>query len=492
MTEFLPRRRVRCAPPVLRALPALPAALLALGLNAPAAGAQPAQTTAQAQKAPTAATAQAAQAPTAPAKTSSGSSVPSARTHAAVRNGDYIVAIVNQELVTAGELERRLESAQPGRAQAQAQAAASDEALRRQALDALVEERVVVTHAREVGARVDDADLDRAVHSVALQNRISVEQLRQRLQQEGLDYARFRAQLRDQMMVERVREREVYPRIQVSDLEVDRLVDQQRAAAQADVELDVAQILVTVPEGASDEVRQQRRARAEQALARVRGGEDFAAVASALSEDGNRAKGGQIGLRPASRLPDLFVDAVRPLAVGEVTPALVPSGAGFHILKLLERREGAALHVTQTHARHILLRTSDQLSTEAATRRLADLRRQILAGERSFEDAARQLSDDGSAASGGDVGWAGPGQFVPEFEEAMNQLALNGISPPVVSRFGVHLIQVLERRETALETKQLREQARAQLREQKFDAAYADWVRELRARAYVELREPPL
>lgn len=415
-----------------------------------------------------------------------------AQTRGTPRGGDYIVAVVNQELVTAGEVERRFERLREERARQAGAAALSDEALRRQALDDLVEERVIVTHAREVGPRIDEPDLDRAVQSIALQNRLTLDQLRQRLQDEGIDYARFRSNVRDQMMVERVREREVYQRINVTDLEIDRLVDQQRAAAQADVQLDIAQILVTVPEGASDAERSQRRERAAQALARIRAGEEFATVAREVSEDANREQGGQIGLRPASRLPDIFVDAVRPLAAGEITPDLVASSAGFHILKLLQRDEGAALRVTQTHARHILLRTSAQLSAQAAAQRLEELRRQIEQGNRSFEDAARQLSDDGSAAAGGDLGWAGPGQFVPEFEEAMNRLAIGGLSAPVVSRFGVHLIQVLERRDVALDTRQLREQARALLREQKFETAYNEWAQDLRARAYVELRDPPL
>jgi len=416
----------------------------------------------------------------------------SAQTRTAVRNGDYIVAVINQELVTAGEVERRIERARQEAAQRPGARLPDDDELRRQALEALIEERVIVTHARDIGVRIDEPDLDRAVQSIAQQNQLSVDQLRERLRQDGIDYARFRANLRDQMMVERVREREVYQRIRITDLEIDRLVDQQRAAAQADAELNIAQILIAVPDGASAADREARRVRAEQALARVRRGENFAAVARELSDDSNRDKGGEIGLRRASRLPDLFVEAVRPLSAGEVAPALVTSGAGFHVLKLVDKQEGAALRVSQTHARHILLRTSAQLSAEAAGRRLEELRRQILAGSRTFDDAARQLSDDGSAANGGDLGWAGPGQFVPEFEDAMNRLPLGGISPPVVSRFGVHLIQVLERRDVALETRQLREQARSQLREQKFDDAYTEWARELRARAYVEMREPPL
>lgn len=409
-----------------------------------------------------------------------------------VRNGDYIVAVINQELVTAGEVDRRIEQAQAQAAQQRNVRLPPAAELRQQALDGLIEERVIITHARDIGVKVDEADVDRAVQSVAQQNQLSLEALRERMRADGIDFGRFRANLRDQLMVERIREREVYQRIRITDLEVDRLVDQQRAAAQADAELNLAQILVSVPEGASTAEREARRARAAAALARVRRGEDFAAVARELSEDGNREKGGEIGMRPASRLPDLFVDAARSLAVGEVAPELVTSGAGFHVLKLLDKRDGAALRVSQTRARHILLRTSPQLPTEAASRRLSEMLRQIQSGSRSFEELARQASDDGTAANGGDLGWAGPGQYVPEFEEAMNRLPVGGISQPVVSRFGVHLIQVLERRDVALETKQLREQARAVLREQKFEEAYIEWAKELRARAYVEMREPPL
>jgi peptidyl-prolyl cis-trans isomerase SurA len=196
-------------------------------------------------------------------------------------------------------------------------------------------------------------------------------------------------------------------------------------------------------------------------------------------------------MRLASRLPDAFVEATRSLKPGQIAPTLLRTGAGFHVLKLVARKEAVAGRITQTRARHVLLRTSAQLTAEVASRRLAEYRKQIESGSRSFEDIARQYSEDGSAAAGGDLGWASPGVMVPEFENAMNELAINGLSQPVVSRFGVHLIQVLERRETALEPKQLREQARGALREQRFDQAYLDWAKELRSRAYVEYREPP-
>jgi len=407
-----------------------------------------------------------------------------------VRNGDYIVAVVNQEAVTAGEIDTRLQRARDD-AQRAGQRLPPETDLKRQVTDLLIEERVIVTYAREAGVRIEDNEVDRAVQSVAQQNQLTIPQLRERLRAEGLDYARFRANLRDQMTIERVREREVYQRIRVSDAEIDAYVEKQRAVAKGEAELNLQQILVTVPDGADEATVAQRKARAEAALARVRGGEDFAAVAKEISQDSNREKGGEIGLRPVSRLPDLFVEATKDLAAGQLTPQPLRSGAGFHILKVMERKDGGAFKVTQTRARHILLRTSPELKPEVAARRLADYRRQIESGARRFEDLARQYSEDGSAPSGGELGWAGPGQFVPEFEEAMNALPLGGISSPVQSRFGVHLIQVLERREVALEIKQVREQARNALREQKFEDAYNEWVRDLRAKAYVEMREPP-
>ena len=408
----------------------------------------------------------------------------------APRNGDYIAAVVNQELVTAGEVERRVE-----RALAEASRAGSklppETELRRQALDALIDERAIITTARESGMKVDEPEVDRAVQNIAQQNQISTDALRQRLREEGIDYPRFRANLRDQIMIERLREREVYQRIRINDEDIDKVLEQQRQEANADAETQLAQILITVPEGASPTDLAARRALAEQALARVRGGEDFATVARELSEDANKASGGEIPARPASRLPDAFVEATKGLKAGEVTPTLLRTGAGFHVLKLLSRNEVQAGRITQTRARHVLLRTSPQLSAEVAAQRLAEYRRDIETKAKTFEEVARQFSEDGSAAGGGDLGWTAPGVMVPEFETAMNELALGGLSAPVVSRFGVHLIQVLERREVTLEAKQQREQARNVLREQKFEQAYLDWTKELRSRAYVELREPP-
>lgn len=409
---------------------------------------------------------------------------------ARAQSGDYIIAVVNQELVTAGELQQRLARIRDDAAKSRAELP-PPATLRQQVLDSLIDERVLITNAREVGSRVDEAELDRAVANVATQNQLTFAQLKTRLAKEGLSYAKFRENIKDQMMVERLREREVMSRIKISDIELDALLAQRREAAGANAQINIAQILVAVPDGASVSLAAERRQRALAALARVRGGEDFATVSREVSEDGNRAQGGEIGLRPAERLPELFLKGVQDLKAGEVAPDLVRSGAGFHVLKLVERKDAGAFAVQQTRARHILLKPSAELSADAASRRLAGFKREIAAGTRTFEQLARVNSEDGSAAQGGDLGWASPGAFVPEFEEAIAALPIGGLSDPVTTRFGIHLVQVLERRQTTLDARQQREQARNILREQKFEDAYTEWIRDLRGRAYIELREPP-
>ena len=403
--------------------------------------------------------------------------------------GDYIAAVVNQDIVAASEVIQRTEKFRQD-AKQRGEAMPDPSALHKQALESMIEERVLVTNARESGAKVDEAELDRVVANVAAQNKLTMDQLRQRLKEDGMDYRRFRENLRDQLMTERVREREVQSRIRVTDGDIDKYLEDRRAALANGGQLNLAQILVTVPEGANPTTLAERRARAEAALARVKGGEDFAKVAREISEDGNKERGGEIGARPADRLPDVFVEAVKGLTSGQISPVLLRTGAGFHVLKVIERGGASSLtSITQTHARHVLLRPSAQLTAEVAVRRLAEFKRLIESGKMSFEQVARENSEDGSAAEGGDLGWVSPGGFVPEFEDAMNGLPINGISAPTPSRFGVHLIQVLERRTAEIEPKALRDQARKALREQKYEEAYADWVKELRARAFVEVRE---
>jgi peptidyl-prolyl cis-trans isomerase SurA len=338
-------------------------------------------------------------------------------------------------------------------------------------------------------ARIEDVELDRAVTAVAAQNQITVPQLRERLRSEGMDYQRFRDNIRDQMLLDRVRERDVQARIRITDTDIENWLAEQRLKAGLSTELNIAQILISLPENASAAETSERRLRAVQLLQRLKAGEDFAALVREAS-DGGKDKGGELGLRRADRLPDLFVEAVTPLRLGEVAPQVLRSGAGFHVLKLIERKE-ANLSVVQHRARHILLRPGPRLSQDAAVGRLQDFKRQIEARRARFEDLARQHSEDGSAASGGELGWAGPGQFVPEFEQALVALNTGALSQPVVSRFGVHLIQLLERRSVDLAVREQREAARNALREAKYEEAYAEWAREVRARAYVELRDAP-
>jgi len=406
-----------------------------------------------------------------------------------LKPGDYIAVIVNTDIVAASEVIQRTERLrEETRQRGQT---VTNELLHKQALDSLVDERVIVTYARENGPRVDEPELDRVVGNVATQNKLTMPELRQRLAAEGIDFKRFRENLRDQMLSERVREREVQGRIRITDGDIDKYLDERQAALQGRAQLNIAQILVPVPEGAGPVVVSERKARAEAALARIRAGEDFAKVAREVSEDANKDRGGEIGLRAADKLPDVFVEAVKDLKAGEVRPELLRSEAGFHVLKLVARETGKASInvVVQTHARHILLRPSEQLSPEQATRRLVEFKRAIESRRATFEQLARANSEDGSAQEGGDLGWVSPGGFVPEFEQAMDALPINGISDPVPSRFGIHLIQVMERRDVVLDTKQLREQARNALRERKYDDAYNDWMKELRARAFIETRE---
>lgn len=406
------------------------------------------------------------------------------------KSADFIVAVVNSESVTDNEVKFRFakmqqESVEKGGAQP------TPGELRKQALDALVEERVLVTYARDNGVKVDDGEVDRAIANIASSNKMSTDQLRDRLRQQGVDYATFRAGIRDQITIERIREREVINHIRVSDTEIADYVSKMRGGHTASPQINIAQILVTVPDKPTPAIEADRKARAELALARVHAGEPFEQVAREMSEDSNKAKGGEMGSRAVDKYPDMFANAVADIKVGGTTGVL-RSGAGFHILKVVSRGEESGLTVTQTRVRHIVLRPSAQLSIDAAERRVIDFRQQIASGAKTFEELARQYSEDGSAQSGGDLGWASPGSFVPEFEEAMDKLPIAGLSGPVRSRFGVHLIQVLDRRDTTVDPKQLREQATNALKEQKFDPAYAEWVADLRAKAFIEYRDPPV
>jgi len=414
-------------------------------------------------------------------------SLPSAAAGTDSRPGDFIVAVVNSEPITNNEVQARLvrieqqlsrQGTVPPRNQ-----------LAREVLERLIIERAQLQLARTLEVRPEEAAVDQAVTTVARQNKLTLDELKSQLVADGMDFTRFRADLRDELTLVRLREREVDSRVKISEQDIDQFLRERDAQAQAGPELlNIAQILVAVPESASPEQVSVLQAKAERVVARIRAGEPFATVAAEMSDSPEAASGGELGPRPAERLPTLFVDAARSLQAGGLAGPL-RSGAGFHVIKLIEKKRGITpLSVTQTRARHILLRLSPELREQAAKDKLADFKRRIAAGQADFATLARENSQDGSAKEGGDLGWASPGMFVRECEQVMIQLAPGQVADPLVSRFGVHLIEVLERREKALTEREEREVVRNQLREKKIDEAFNQWLQEVRGRAYVEFR----
>ena len=417
----------------------------------------------------------------------------SAQSSLKARPADFIVAVVNSEPITNNEvqsLKNRLEKqAQPGSGLPDAKQ------LLQQALDQLIIEKAQLQMARENGIRIDDAEVDQSELTIARQNQFSKEELHKRLVQDGLTVTSFREQLRTQLTINRLREREVDNRARISDSEVEKQIQTQQAnklASPVQMDLNLAMILIAVPESSNAIEIAALQAKALQVSQRAKNGEDFAALALAFSQAADKgANGGEMGLRPADRYPSLFVEGIQTLSKGGITEPL-RSGAGFHVLKVLEKKQSdlSGLSIVQTRARHILLRVGNELSENTARNRLLGYQQRIQSGV-DFAELARQFSQDGSAAAGGDLGWASPGQFVPEFEEVMAKLRPGQVSDPLVSRFGVHLIQVLERREVPMTVREQREMVRNQLREKKIEELYTNWIEELRGRAYVELRDLP-
>jgi peptidyl-prolyl cis-trans isomerase SurA len=398
---------------------------------------------------------------------------------------ERIVAVVNKEVITASELAERVAFAER---QLRRQNIALPERalLERQMLERLILDKAQLQLAADSGLRVDELQLDRAVQRIAESNKATLAEFRLRLERDGVAFDKFRAEVRQQILLTRLREREVDDRVQVSDGEIDIYLEDNRSAAGA-VEYNAAHVLVRIPEQASPERIEQARARAEKARADALAGGDFARLAASTSDAADALQGGALGWRAPSRLPELFADALKTMQPGDVSGVL-RSPAGFHLLKLVERRgAGLAAPVTQTRARHILVKTSEVVSEADALRRLAGLRERI-AGGTDFAQLARLNSEDGTAARGGELGWVHPGDTVPEFERAMNALGPGELSEPVRTPFGFHLIQVLERRTADVSTERQRLQARLALRERKAEEAYQEWLRQLRDRTYVEMR----
>jgi peptidyl-prolyl cis-trans isomerase SurA len=404
---------------------------------------------------------------------------------------DRIVAVVNDEVITANELRTRTAFSEAQLRRQKIQPPPRD-VLERQVLERMIVERAQMQLARETGVRVDDGTVNAAVGRVAESNGMTVPALRQRLEADGLSFNQFREDIRQDIILNRLREREVDNRVQISDSELDNFIAEKAGVSADAQEVNLAQILLRVPENADSSRIDEARKRAEDLLAQLKGGADFARLAASYSNASEALQGGDLGWRNVERLPSLFVDGIKDVKTGDIS-GVIRSPNGFHILKVLGRRSAidaklATGPVQLTHARHILLRVTDLTPEPEVRRRLEEFKGRVEAGQVEFGTLARLHSVDPTGSRGGDLGWLYPGDTVPDFEKAMDGLKLNEISAPVRSPFGWHLIQVLERRTEQASGDRARMQARLALRERKADEAYQEWLRQLRDKTYVELR----
>jgi peptidyl-prolyl cis-trans isomerase SurA len=399
---------------------------------------------------------------------------------------DAVVAVVNDDVITRRELDDKLETV-VRQLQRQGTPLPDREVLEKQVLERMITEMLQAQFARESGLRVDDAQLDMAITRIAQQNGFpSLAEFRAKLEAEGVDFNGFRKEIRNEIVSTRLREREVESKLVIGDSEVDNYLANKAKMGGAEQELHLAHILVVVPEQASADRIQAARDKAEQALVQLRGGADFAQVAAGSSDAKDALSGGDLGWRPSDRIPPLFLSALQELQSGQTTEVL-RSPSGFHILKLVDRRSGSApVVITQTHARHILIKTSEIVSDSEAKKRLMEIKARIEGGG-DFAEQAKRFSQDGSAQQGGDLDWLSPGQTVADFEEVMNRLQ-PGVVGTARTQFGWHLIQVLERRNTDISEQQQRQQARIAIGSFKSDELYQDWLRQLRDRAFIEYR----
>lgn len=403
-----------------------------------------------------------------------------------------IAVVVNDEVITQQEVNERVISVER-RLKAQGTALPDRAELKKQLIERLIVDRAQLQLAKENGMRVDDVMLDRTLQRMAEQNKMNLQEFRNQIEREGTPYARFREEIRDDIMMQRIREREVDSKILITESEIDNFLAAEASAKVGKQEINLLHILVRIPENATAEQIALRRNRAEEVVQKLRSGGDFAKLAVTYSDSAEALKGGDIGWREQDRIPQLFIDAINKIKVGEFSE-IVRSPNGFHILKLVGKRaaseaQPAVAAVQQTRVRHILIK-ANQIVTEAEARqKLLDLKKQIENKTATFEELAKTNSADGSASKGGDLGWIYPGDTVKEFEDAMNKLAINEVSDPVQSPFGFHLIQVLERKTEDQSKDRQRMTARQALRERKSDEALQDWLRELRDRTYVEYRE---
>jgi len=399
---------------------------------------------------------------------------------------DRVVAVVNSDVITKLELERELTLATQT-LRRQGTPLPTPEVLEKQMLERLVTKSLLGQQARQSGIRISESDIDAAVERIAAENKMSVSALRAAIEKDGIAYDRFREDLRGEILFARLRDREVDSRVTVTDGEIESFLRAQEAQPEKVDEYSLAHIMIQLPERANPDELRLRRERADEALRQIRAGTDFRQVAASYSDAPDALQGGEMGWRAPGRLPSLFLEALNQLKPGEVSDIL-RSPAGFHILKLNDKRgNNTPVLVQQTHARHILIRLNEVVSEQDARNRLAELADRVVNGA-DFAELARLHSDDGSAARGGDLGWISPGDTVPEFERAMQQLKPGQVSSPFKSAFGWHIVQVMERREQDMSKDRQKLTARQAIRGRKADEQWQEWVRQQRDKAYVELR----
>jgi peptidyl-prolyl cis-trans isomerase SurA len=399
---------------------------------------------------------------------------------------DRVIAVINDEAITQHDLDDSKRIVLQQLKQQKVDPPARD-VLDKQVLERMLTEKSLLQFAKENGVKVDDTQIERAILRIAQENKLSAEDFRKALQKENIPYPKYREDIRNELTVQRIREREVDSKITVSDAEVDQYLASIKSQAGGDSEYNLAHILVIVPEQASAEQIDVKKRRADDALRALRGGADFAQVAAAFSEASDALKGGNLGWRSGARLPTVFADQVRKMRVGEIS-SITRSSAGFHIVKLLDKRtHNDSTVVDQIHARHILIRVNEVVSESDAKAKIDRLKQRLDSGAK-FEEIAKLNSEDSTSSKGGDLGWLNPGDTVVEFDEAMRKLEPGHVSDPVRTTFGWHLIEVIERRRQDITADRERSEALVAIRQRKSDEAFQDWVRQIRDQAYVEIR----
>ena len=399
---------------------------------------------------------------------------------------DRIIAVVDQSVITEQELIDRTRTVK-AQLEKQGTQLPPDNVLERQVLERLIADSLQLQMAAQIGVKVDDTQLDKTIERIAEQNKMSVEEFRVMLEKDGVPLRKFREDIRSEITIARIREREVDNKLNISEGEIDNYLTTQANRGEEQDEFEISHILIRTPEDASPEDLEKAKIKTQQALKQLADGVSFSQVSASLSDTPNALEGGSMGWRSGAQLPALFLEMLKPMQKGEVSKP-IRSPNGFHILKVNDRRGGtSSLVVGQTHARHILIKLSEVVSEKDAKRKMDGIKERLDNGGK-FEELARQYSEDGSANNGGDLGWVNPGDTVPPFEKAMNDLGLGEISEPVLSPFGWHVIQVIERRQQDMTKEASRLKARQEIRARKSEEAYQDWIREMRDRAFVELR----